>query len=114
MLDAVPSGIYDELDELIVANAFTWLTADSQKYDMIISFGVFAHFAESEAKRMIELIAERVNEGSLFAFDAAEIKERYIHALPAAAAIPMISGAGLEPEAMVRRNQRTTFVCRKY
>lgn len=110
MVAAVPADTYDTL---VVADAFAWMAGSKDKWDAVVSFGVFVHFDEKASAAMISLVANSLNENGVFAFNASEKKEPFIHALPTATAAALIEQSGLDFEAIVRGEERTTFVCRK-
>lgn len=110
MTDAVPPGVYDGI---AVADAFQWLESNDEQWDAVLSFGLFVHFDLKAAARMISLVSARLKPNGFFAFNALETRELFSHSLPSAVAMVAFERSGLELEAMVRREERTTYICRK-
>jgi 2-polyprenyl-3-methyl-5-hydroxy-6-metoxy-1,4-benzoquinol methylase len=110
MVAAVPPNTYDRT---ISADAGDWLAANAEKWDAVLSFGVFVHFDLSTVERVLALIADRLRDHGFLAFNAAEGKATFGHALPLSDLGGILDRVGLYLDAMVRREERTTYLCRK-
>jgi len=110
MVGAVPPNTYDRT---ISADAGDWLAASTEKWDAVLSFGVFVHFDLSVVERVLALIADRLRGDGFLAFNAAEGKAMFGHVLPVGDLTCILDRVGLYLDAMVRREERTTYLCRR-
>ena len=110
MVAAIPPGLYSEC---IAADAIEWLESSSQKWDFILSFGVFVHFDNAYIENILSLIGVRLKKGGVLAFNASENQEPFIHPLGITEAGALIEAAGLELEGIIRGDARTTYTARR-